>query len=54
MMDFDTAALRDVPEESPRFRRILEQLSHELVAAAKRADLPALYSTDGQGERSCG
>lgn len=50
MTPYDEAALRDIPEEDPRFSETLSQLAHELTAAAKRANLPKLYTTDGHGD----
>lgn len=50
MTPYDEQALRDIPEEDPRFATTLSQLAHELKAAAKRANLPPLYTTDGQGD----
>jgi hypothetical protein len=50
MTDYDMQALADIPEESPRFAETLNQLAHELKAAAKRANLPKPYATDGQGD----
>jgi hypothetical protein len=50
MTPYDAAALAAVSEDSPEFAKVQAKLAHELVCAAKRGDLPKLYSTDGQGD----
>jgi hypothetical protein len=52
MTPYDLAKLAGIPEESARFANVLNTLAHDLKDAAKRANLPKLYSTDGQGDRA--
>jgi hypothetical protein len=52
MQQYDADALSAIPDgdDNPTFAIVQAALAHDLKGGAKRADLPPLYATDGQGD----
>src|SRR5215471_16826411 len=52
MQQYDADVLAAIPngDDNPRFATVQAMLAHDLIGGAQRAELPPLYSTDGQGD----